>query len=137
MKTMRAAAILENLHQFQTFILQQAKESGLAAEVTTKLELVLEELVINVINYAYHHGTGDLEVESFRLKTADQQRFCVILRDWGVAFNPLECSAPVAGLQIEECPIGGLGVSIVQQMTNSLSYERDGNCNVLTVGFDF
>jgi len=134
---MRAAAILENFHQFQTFILQQAKESHLAAEVTLKLELVLEELVINVINYAYPGSEGDLQIESFLLQVEERPHFCITLRDWGTPFNPLGSSTPRIELQIEDCPIGGLGISIVQQMTDSLSYKRDGGCNVLTFGFDF
>ena len=58
------------------------------------------------------------------------------VRDWGVAFNPLEQAPPDLSADISSRHIGGLGIYLVKQMAGRLTYEcRDGG-NVLTIWFE-
>ncbi len=134
--TLRGPASLDKLKDFQAFVVGWANNFGLPAEVGGKLELVMEELAVNVINYAYPDGHGDVEIECLLDDSGDKRRFCVKLRDWGAPFDPLTKDDPDTGQDIDERPIGGLGIFLVREMSDSLGYEREGDANVLTFCFD-
>lgn len=132
---MRAPAVLDRLHEFQAFVLGKAEELGLPTETNGKLELVMEELVVNVIHYAYPDGQGELEVCCL-LEESVHSRFCVRLRDWGAPFNPLASETPNTELDVEDRPVGGLGIFLAEEMADSITYERKDDSNVLTFCFD-
>lgn len=94
------------------------------------LRLVLEELVVNVVNYAYGEGgDGPLEI------TVDnsEEAIVITLTDQGVPFNPLQQEAPDTSLDAEERPVGGLGIFLVRQMMDNVGYRYEAGRNVLTV----
>lgn len=94
------------------------------------LRLVLEELVVNVVNYAYGEGgDGPLEI------TVDnsEEAIVITLTDQGMPFNPLQQEAPDTSLDAEERPVGGLGIFLVRQMMDNVGYRYEAGRNVLTV----
>lgn len=94
------------------------------------LRLVLEELVVNVVNYAYgEDGDGPLDI------TVDNRddAIAITLAGRGAPFNPLEQEAPNTDLPPDERPIGGLGIFLVRQMMDSVSYRYEDGRNILTV----
>ena len=106
------------------------EESGLGADAVAELELVLEELLVNVISYAYaEEGEGRIFVRA----RVDPDAVSLEIRDSGAPFNPLECEAPDLDAPVEERPIGGLGIFLVTQMASRVDYERRDGSNVLTV----
>lgn len=95
------------------------------------LRLVLEELVVNVVNYAYGEGgDGPLDIT---VENRDDA-IVITLTDQGVPFNPLEQEAPDTDLPPEERPIGGLGIFLVREMMDNVSYRYEDGHNILTVG---
>ena len=90
------------------------------------VRLVIEELVVNVVNYS---GSDYLDVEVER----DEKLVTLRFRDGGVAFNPLEHTPPDVSKPIEERPIGGLGIFLVIQKAEHIEYEYTQGENVLTV----
>jgi len=131
MATLRLPATLDSLEPLRSFALDRAGAAGLATERLLKLELALEELLVNVMHYAYPQGTGDVELEC----TASSGSFFVAIRDWGLAFDPLTKETPDLHENIADRPIGGLGIFFVREMSDAVCYERCGDCNVLTVSF--
>ena len=99
-------------------------------ETLFQLQLVLDELVSNVIKYAYSDG-GDHEI-LVRIE-ADDGGWQAEIRDSGKAFDPLKAAPPLLDAAIEDRPIGGLGIHIVLSMMDSVTYRREDGCNVLTV----
>ena len=95
----------------------------------------MEELVVNVIHYAYPDGQGDLEVHCLLVESV-HRRFCVRLRDWGAPFNPLASEMPNTQLDVEDRPVGGLGIFLAEEMSDSITYERKDDSNILTFCFD-
>jgi len=94
------------------------------------VRLACEELVVNVVDYAYPDRTdGYLDVEIEK----DEHAILIRLRDGGVAFNPLEAEVPDITKPLEERRIGGLGIFIVLKKMDSVSYERTNNENILTI----
>lgn len=136
MNTLRVPAILDNLHTLQAFTQEKAKEFGLPVEICTKLELVVEELAVNIIHYAYPDSQGELEILCLLETKESQQAFCVTLRDWGAPFNPLQRELPNTELDIEDRPVGGLGIFLAEKMADSIHYQHKDGCNLLTFCFD-
>ena len=91
-------------------------------------DLALEEHLTNVLTYGFRDGESpwisiQLGVDDNTLKAE--------VADTGKAYNPLSAPAVDTTLPLEEKPIGGLGVYLMKQMMDDLSYARDGRKNVL------
>lgn len=105
-----------------------AEEVGLSSDKIFQMNLALEEVVVNVMSYAY----PDQENAEFSVKaeTGDNQiRF--VIDDTGIPFDPTEVEEPDTSLPIEERPVGGLGIMLVKQFMKDVTYERKGNHNLL------
>lgn len=95
------------------------------------LELGVEELFTNIVNYAYPEVTGQIVVRGEVEQTPLRCRFSFV--DSGIPFDPLERELPDTELPIEERPIGGLGIFLVRKLFDEIFYEYKDNCNVFTV----
>ena len=94
------------------------------------VRMACEELVANVVDYAYpDRSDGYLEVEIEK----DEHAIIIRLKDGGVAFNPLEAETPDMTKPLEERQIGGLGIFIMLKKMDSVSYEHTDSENVLTI----
>ena len=95
-----------------------------------KLNLAIEEAVVNVMNYAYPQGTvGDINIEA----QADDEQLAFIISDSGSPFDPTAQQEADITLSAEERPIGGLGIHLVRQIMDDVAYERKDNYNILTL----
>ena len=114
------------------FINQVCNKFALDQSLSFQLNLVLEEAVVNVIQYAYPEG-GEHIFSLDADKEADTVTF--VLKDDGKPFNPLEQAPDVdITLTAEKRKIGGLGIFLVQQMMDEVDYKRtsDGQ-NILVM----
>ncbi len=132
MVALRLPARLDNLERFRSFVLEQAALLTPEAEgLEPKLDLVLEELLVNVMRYAYPDSEGEVEVAC-----SLDDRGCFVLRitDWGGSFDPVASApAPDTSLGVEERGIGGLGVFFVRRMTERMEYIREGDANTVVL----
>ena len=94
-----------------------------------KIRLSIEEVIENIIQYAYDNGSGFLEVGT---QVEDGVLFIHFI-DAGTPFNPLDKPDPDISLSAEDRPIGGLGIFISKQMMDKIEYEYKDGCNVLTM----
>ena len=100
-------------------------------QMSYHIKLALEEVVMNVINYAY----DDDEAHEFEVRVESNREHVVIdVIDDGQPFDPLqETAAPDVEASLEARSIGGLGVFLAKQLADSSSYERVGGRNRITV----
>jgi serine/threonine-protein kinase RsbW len=105
-------------------------ESGLPPDDTAAVNLALDELVTNVIKYAYD---DDREHGIHVTVTLRADLVTITVEDEGKPFNPLEAPSPNLDLPIEDWPIGGLGVHIVKSIADTLDYRRERGRNVVRV----
>lgn len=105
-------------------------EEHIDPATVNSINLALEEAVVNVMNYAYPEGTvGAIELDSS--VTPDEWQFT--LADKGKPFDPTQVEEPDTTIDVEERPIGGLGIFLVRQIMDSVTYERKGDENILTL----
>jgi anti-sigma regulatory factor (Ser/Thr protein kinase) len=103
---------------------------ALSAQVIYCVELVLEEILVNAVSYAFPDG-GAHSIELTVAVHADS----VMLRfeDDGVAFDPLQAPEPSAATTIDRATPGGRGLMLVRKFAKALAYERSHGRNQLTV----
>ena len=112
------------------FIDEVCETMGFNTSVTMQMNLAMEEAVVNVMNYAYPKGEqGDIVIEAE--KVGDNVRFVII--DGGTPFDPTSEADADTTLSAEERPIGGLGIFLVRQLMDSVSYEYKDGKNRLTL----
>lgn len=112
------------------FINEIADEENIAPAISESVNLALEEAVVNVINYAYPKGVeGTIVLESN--VTPEEWKFRLV--DSGESFDPTKADDVDVTLDIEDRPVGGLGIFLVKQIMDNISYERNGNENILTM----
>ena len=100
-------------------------------QMSYHIKLALEEVVMNVISYAYDDGEPhEFEV---RLKS-DCDRVVIDVIDDGQPFDPLqEAAEPDVGAALEARNIGGLGVYFVKTLMDHVEYRRENDRNRLTL----
>jgi anti-sigma regulatory factor (Ser/Thr protein kinase) len=124
-------ARVQSVREFHQFAREGAAAVGMAAAEMDKLDLVLEEILVNIARYAYEGGAGDIEVSY----SADTDGLMVQVIDQGRSFNPLEAAPPDLTLGLADRPVGGLGVLLVKQIVGSLDYRRENGKNTLSFRF--
>ena len=95
-----------------------------------KMNLAIEEAVVNVMNYAYPadvKGTVNIDAKA----SAEWVKF--IISDSGAPFDPTAKAEVDTTLSAEERGIGGLGIHLIRQIMDSINYEREDGRNVLTL----
>jgi len=105
-------------------------ELGVPGKPLMQLQVALDEIASNVINYGWPDG-GNHELR-VRI-TGQQDRIEVEIVDDGREFDPRQAPAPEPQPAGRRQP-GGLGIHLVKQLVDRLEYERvDGrNRTVVT-----
>jgi len=121
---------IETIPDLNTFIDTTAEEIGLDMSLTMSLNLAIEEAVVNVMEYAYPKGEkGNVNIEIL----VQNEWLTFIISDSGIAFDPTTKENADTSLPAEDRPIGGLGIFLVRQLMDQISYKRIDNKNVLTL----
>lgn len=95
-----------------------------------QLALVIEELMVNaLVHGGQAPGQGWSQVSLYALPDGVE----AIVEDNGLAFDPFSLAEPDTELDLDSRAVGGLGVHLVRQMTQSQQYQRDGEINRVTL----
>lgn len=113
------------------FVFEQLEKYNCSDRVRFQLEMAIEEIFVNIANYAYKSGEGEAVVRC--AVEQDPIRLTIQFQDGGLPFNPLDRAAPDITKSAEERGIGGLGIHIVRETMDAVDYDyRDGK-NILTL----
>ena len=107
-----------------------APTCGLSEKVIFRLELILEETLTNVIDYAFE--TAGLQVIRVNLQN-ETQTITVQIIDGGKPFNPLEDYQVNLPDTLDQAGMGGLGLHLVRGYAQSCQYARKNDQNIFTV----
>jgi anti-sigma regulatory factor (Ser/Thr protein kinase) len=97
------------------------------------LEIALEEIFTNIINYSYEMGSDDNKIEIIYNFKDNPSRIVIKIIDKGTPFNPLKHNDPDTTLNANDRDIGGLGIFLVKKNINNIDYEFKDNQNILTI----
>ena len=112
------------IQEFEGF----ADTQQLPSVISQKVSIALDELLNNIISY----GFDDDEDNGINIQFdyADQ-RLEVSVVDDGKPFNPFDQRMPDTSLTVEKRSIGGLGVLLVKELMNEVSYQRVQGSNIV------
>jgi len=118
------------LHRVVEFVQKGAVEARLPVLRMGELDLLIEEIFMNVCSHAYPGNTPGKVTVTYWVCEPGQLK--IEVADQGAEFNPLAAEPPDVTLDLEDRPIGGLGIFLVKALAPSLSYSREDGWNRLT-----
>ncbi len=133
MASIRLPAHLPSIKKALSFLKKCMARWAVDAELATRVELILDEALINIVRYAYPQGeAGDFEV---RCSADGTGRLCLEVRDWGVPFNPLDRERPDPSEELTSRRVGGWGIEFMRRLTDEMTYQHLEGANILTLCF--
>ena len=133
-KELRIKNRISELERVNQFIEEIGEELHLDMELQMNLNLVMEEMVSNVIFYAYPKES-DSEIEL--LAKSDGRELTFVLSDQGKEFDPTMKEDADPNVNPAERDIGGMGIFIVKNIMNHVTYQRLEGKNLLTMTKSF
>lgn len=112
-------------------IIKALEENNANGKAVYQMNLALEEIFVNIVNYAYENNNGKIEI-AYDLNK-DEKLIKIKIKDKGKEFNPLEVKDPDLKAPAKERQIGGLGIYIVKNIVDDIKYQRINNENVLEI----
>jgi serine/threonine-protein kinase RsbW len=102
---------------------------GFSPEEILDTQLAVEEVITNIIVHGYKK-TGFWIHLSCRF---NRRGIRIQVADTAPRFDPLAIPEPELGGDIEERKIGGLGVFLLRQVMDEISYRYENGKNILTL----
>ena len=121
---------ISELEKVAQFVEEIGEELGLNMELQMNLNLVMEEMVTNVIFYAYPQ---DEEADIELLAKSDGKELTFVLSDQGKEFDPTAKEDADLDVNPAERELGGMGIFIVKNIMNKVTYQRLEGRNLLTM----
>jgi serine/threonine-protein kinase RsbW len=130
MGRLELAAGMESLAPLLEFARERVLERGFDEGTADRIELALEEVLVNIINYAYPEEAGNIEL---RFAAEDEYGLVIEVGDRGIPFDPLAAPEADTAASLEERNIGGLGIFFVRRIMDRVKYRREEGRNILTL----
>jgi anti-sigma regulatory factor (Ser/Thr protein kinase) len=128
--TLQVPGTMEAIHPATVRAESWLVEHQVSFEAMYLVSLAIEELVTNCIKYGYDDSqehTIDIVL------CVEDATLTMDVVDDGHPFNPLEAPRPDLSLPVEDRPIGGLGLHLLRELADNVSYERRDGTNRLTL----
>lgn len=119
----------ENLQAVTEFVDSILEENDCSPKAQMQIDLAVEEVFVNIANYAYGESTGVAEISA----SVEAGEVTIVFKDSGTPYNPLEKAEPDTTLSAEERQIGGLGIFLVKKNMDDVSYTYENGKNVLSL----
>lgn len=124
-------AVEENLDTVTAFVDKRLEKAGCSMKSQMQIDLAVEEVFVNIAKYAYDPETGRATV---RVEVSgDPVQVRITFLDHGKPYDPLAKEDPDVTLPAEARPVGGLGIFMVKQSMDNVTYEYKDGTNILTL----
>lgn len=124
-------AELSVLDDVIAFVENELEKASFSTKSTTQIAVAIEEVFVNIANYAYGEEKGEVKISIFFDSKEGYVTFKI--SDTGIPFNPLEKPDPDITLSADEREVGGLGIFICKKTMDSICYARENGENILTM----
>ncbi len=119
---------LDELRQITAAVEDLALRENWSQDLEFKVNLVLDELSVNIVNYG-----GEVSMIEVSL-SSEEESVTIEITDDGRPFDPLnDAVEPDIKAPLEERPIGGLGLYFVRTMMDEMHYRREQGKNFLAL----
>jgi len=126
--TFMQKAAMEHLSDFKAFAEEAAALLILEEETRQSIKLAVDEVCTNLITYGYaDRDPGNIHLSICQHK----EQLEIKLEDQGRTFDPSQAPAPDWSEDIEKRKIGGLGLFLVHELMDEVSYESHEGTNTL------
>ena len=129
MNTLKIASDLAELDRMRAFLKKSFEGLSVSDKDYFKIELVLLEICVNIIRYAYPDDKGEIFLKIWQ----SERKMFLEIRDWGVPFDPRGLREPDIQEIIKSEKKGGLGVFLSRKLMDGFDYKREKDQNVLTI----
>ena len=117
---------MESTTHLQSFITQAAESTGMSSKAAKQLRLAVEEAMVNVINY------GQATTITLTI-TERPDRLVLTIDDDGKPFDPTLTSTTDLTVPADQRAPGGLGILLMHELSDALTYQRSGGHNILNI----
>ncbi|MEW6354870.1 MAG: ATP-binding protein [Planctomycetota bacterium] len=109
-------------------VLAVIERQALSPKAAYAVELAVEEIITNVMKYAYNDtAPHDIDIRIRFESTHVHLHF----EDDGREFDPVAAPEPDTTKPIEERKIGGMGIHLVRAVASFINYRRANGRNIL------
>ena len=129
-KTVRITNHRDQIDTVRKFFDDYSKENKLTEKTVHDIQMALDELLTNIVNYGYedtdehqidiHFGVND---DAFKVEIVDDSK----------PYNILEKDNPDISLSMEDKPIGGLGIFLIKKLMSNVDYYTEEGKNHLVM----
>ena len=131
MKEIEVEAVRTILPDVLELVDESLEEVLCPALTQTAIEIAVEEIFVNISNYAYDAETGTVVVQV--AIHDDPLAIEISFTDSGVPYDPLAKPDPDTTLSVKQRKIGGLGIYMVKKSMDDVRYEYKDGKNILTI----
>lgn len=119
-------AKLESLYEVMDLVHNALEEKNVTEDVRQTVYFGLEEMLVNIANYAYPDGNGKV-----RVVVCFPEEYFIRLDLWdnGVPFDPTKKADPDVSIPLKQRKIGGLGIYVTKKIMDEMSYEHVDGAN--------
>lgn len=129
MQKLTVEAKADRLEEVTAFVDAFLETLDCPMKAQMQIDLCVEEIFVNIANYAYPAGGGTAEIQ---ISAADGA-VTLVFTDAGLPYDPLKKADPDITLAAEDRQIGGLGIFLVKKNMDTVSYRYESGKNVLTI----
>ena len=121
-------ADIKNLPKIMEWVRIHLRYTPFSSFDAMKIEIALEEVVVNIMQYEYLEEKGDIEINF----TYSFKEIVISIIDQGIPFNPIK-NLPTTKPErpLEEQSEGGLGLIFINKIMDEMHYERKHLYNIL------
>ena len=119
---------LSELDRLREQLALAGQQWKLSNKTVLEVNLVLDELFTNIVSY----GFDDTLDHSIVISMAyDGERMQITMTDDGHAFDINQADNPELDISPDQKDVGGLGIFLVRQYVDDISYKRDNGKNII------
>ena len=119
-KELTIEARLENIERAIDFINSELEKKGCMFDVMQRIDLALEEMLVNVSHYAYSESKGEAKVE---ISFPEEGLVQLDIWDKGIPYDPTKKEDPDVTIPLKQRKKGGLGIYMTKMVMDEMSYE--------------
>ena len=129
-KTVRITNQRDQIDTVRKFFDDYSKENKLTEKTVHDIQMALDELLTNIVNYGYEDSDEHQIDVHFGI---NNNAVNVEIVDDSIPYNILDQENPDISLSVDDKPIGGLGIFLIKKLMSNVDYYTENGKNHLVM----